>query len=103
MQAIAGQVKQLEKIVESNPPSRMPMPASNPSPRQRTTSSSSGADGLGAEENDSEGVSFERSQSMERDATPISEDLPHELKREDSGAAVEELIKEGSSYECSVS
>ncbi|ELT93270.1 hypothetical protein CAPTEDRAFT_227272 [Capitella teleta] len=100
MQAIAGQVKQLEKIVESNPPSRMQLTSSGtPSPRQRTVSMSSDASAL-----EEEADCPERQLSMERDVTPLADDLAEQGEDDtDGSAAVDNLVRESSSYECAIS
>ena len=106
MQVIGGQIRQLEKIVESNPPtSRITLPTTagstsgTPSPRQRQLSTSS--DLPGEEGPEEENLSpLEHLQNMERDSSPLSDDRKLELKED---MAVEELVKEGSSYECCIS
>ena len=104
MQAIAGQIRQLEKIVEANPPkSRLSLPPSGtPSPRQHTVSTSESEN---LEEGDNEDVSPPMSpqghlQNIERDSSPLSDATKQELKDD---VAVEELVKQGGSYECAVS
>ena len=98
MAVIAGQIKQLEKIVESNPPSRMQLPAGGgtPSPRQRTISTSSETSGV-ADDGDQDYP--ERQLSMERDTTPLAEDQAEGKDPKDP--AVDELVREGGS--CAIS